>query len=101
MMFKFYIRVFIYSMIGSAKVKRPIPQRQSPRVQVQWTTKQERVRNDRSALPSRRRAQPNSFISRTPRERRRERREDSGSLNRGVPIVGEVMQPFWNLFRMS
>ena len=79
-------------LIGPAKAKRPVPQRRSPRVQVQRTTKQEHVRNGHSALPSRRRAQQNSFISRTSRERRRGRREDGGSLNRGSPIVGRDKQ---------
>ena len=52
---------------------------------MQRTTRQEHVRDDRGALPSRRRAQPNLCIPRNSREGRPERREDSGSLNRGGP----------------
>ena len=66
-------------MIGPAKVKRPTPQGQSSRTQMQRTTMQEHVRNDRGALASRRRAQPNSYISRKLQGgASRKKREDSG-----------------------
>ena len=74
------------SLIGPVKVKRPTPQGQSSQTQVQRTTMQGSVRSVRGALASRRRAQPNSYISRKlQRGASRKKREDRESLNRGEP----------------